>query len=330
MTAMAAPSRRRGKQLMRGALPAAIFLVVIAALLALPLYSSASVSTYSINNAFQNAASLGLLALGVGLTMIIGEFDLSTLGAYALGGMVAVKFGVEWPVLGVLLAVGLAVIIGGVQGCLIARTGISSVPLTLGGYIVLLGLSHLVSNSDTLAYSNYDAGIWLDGILGGLFSPRILIVLVIFMLFEAAIRWTRLGREIKAVGGDRRASSASGVRSGLVITGVFVCSAALSALGGALFSYSTSAAKPDLGLAPFIFAVTAVLLGGISLAGGRGSPAGILLGVLSLSLLETLFALMSTPVYVVNLVQGSLLLLVVVFEAPDLRRRLIAAKSRLH
>ena len=93
----------------------------------------------------------------------------------------------------------------------------------------------------------------------------------------------------------------------------------LSSFGGALFSYSTSAAKPDLGLAPFIFAVTAVLLGGVSLAGGRGSPGGILLGVLSLSLLETLFAMPSAPVYIVNLVQGVLLLLVVVFEAPDLR-----------
>ena len=89
----------------------------------------------------------------------------------------------------------------------------------------------------------------------------------------------------------------------------------LSSFGGALFSYSTSAAKPDLGLAPFIFAV----LGGVSLAGGRGSPGGILLGVLSLSLLETLFAMPSAPVYIVNLVQGVLLLLVVVFEAPDLR-----------
>jgi ribose transport system permease protein len=315
---------------MRSAFPAAILLVVVIALLALPLYSNAAVTTYSINNAFQNAASLGFLALGVGLTMIIGEFDLSTLGAYALGGMIAVKFGVDSPVLGVLLAVGAAAVIGGIQGCLIAWSGISSVPLTLGGYIVLLGASHLVSNSDTLAYSNYDAGIWLDGILGVFFSPRIFIVLAIFILFELAGRWTRLGREVKSVGGDRRASRAAGVPCGLVIIGVFICSAVLSSFGGALFSYSTSAAKPDLGLAPFIFAVTAVLLGGVSLAGGRGSPGGILLGVLSLSLLETLFAMLSAPVYIVNLVQGVLLLLVVVFEAPDLRWRIVAAKSRLH
>lgn len=324
--ALRSPSRRH---LLRGTLPLAIFAAVVIALLALPLYSTEAVTTYSINNAFQNAASLGLLALGVGITMIIGEFDLSTLGAYALGGMLAVKFGVDWPLLGILVAVAAGFAIGGIQGCLIAWTGISSVPLTLGGYIVLLGASHLVSDSNTLVYSNYEAGIWLDAVIGMVFSARILIVLAIFVLFELVVRWTRFGRDLKSVGGDRRASRASGVPTGFVIISAFIASAVLSALGGALFSYSTSAAKPDLGLAPFIFAVTAVLLGGVSLAGGRGSPIGILVGVLSLSLLETLFAILSSPVYIVNLVQGVLLLLVVVFEAPDLRQRIIAGRTRL-
>lgn len=315
-------------RLLRKSLPLFVLAAIIVALVTLPLYSDASVSTFSINNSFQNAASLGLLALGIGLTMIIGEFDLSSLGFYAIGGMIAVKFGADVPLLGLFFALILAVIAGGLQGWIIANTGISSVPLTLGGYIILLGGSHLVSDSQTLAYANYDVGVWLDSVFGGVLSARILIVLTIFLFTSALMKWTRVGREIRGVGGDRRASRASGVQVDRIIIGVFMVSALLSSLGGALFAFSSSAAKPDLGLAPFIFAVTAALLGGISLAGGRGSALGILVGVVSLSLLETLFSLQGTPVYVVNLIRGALLLGVVIIEAPDLRRTLIALRSR--
>ncbi|MDE1173615.1 MAG: ABC transporter permease [Parvibaculaceae bacterium] len=311
---------------LRKSLPLVVLAVVVVALIALPLYSSAHASAFSINNSLQNAASLGLLALGVGLTMIIGEFDLSSLGVYAIGGMIAVKYGADFPVMGMLLALALAVVVGGVQGWIIARTEISSVPLTLGGYIILLGASHLVSNSQTLAYANYDVGMWLDGIFGFVLSPRIAIVLGIFVLTAAFMGWTQLGREIRAVGGDRRASRASGVQVDRIIVGIFIASAFLSALGGALFALSSAAAKPDLGLSPFIFAVTAVLLGGVSLAGGRGGAMGIVVGVVSLSLLETLFSLLGTPIYMVNVIRGALLLVVVVIEAPDLRRALITVR----
>jgi ribose transport system permease protein len=309
-------------------LPLFVFAAIVIALAVLPLYSDVAATTFSINNSFQNAASLGLLALGVGLTMIIGEFDLSSLGVYAIGGMIAVKFGTDSALLGLLLVLMTAAVVGGLQGWIISRTGISSVPITLGGYIILLGACHLISNSQTLVYSNYDVGVRLDAIWGFFFSLRILIVLCLFLILAAVMKWTRLGREIRAVGGDRRASRASGIQVERIIMGVFVTSAMLSGLGGGLFAISSSAAKPDLGLAPFIFAVTAVLLGGISLAGGRGGPLGILVGVLSLSLLETLFSLLGTPVYVVNLIRGALLLLVVIVEAPDLQRALIALQSR--
>jgi ribose/xylose/arabinose/galactoside ABC-type transport system permease subunit len=312
---------------LRRSLPLFVLAAVVVALIALPLYSDAKVTAFSINNSFQNAASLGLLALGVGLTMIIGEFDLSSLGVYVIGGVIAVKFGADMPTLGVLLALVSAAAFGVIQGWIIARTGISSVPLTLGGYIILLGSSHLVSDSQTLVYANYDVGVWLDAIFGKLFSIRIAIVLGIFLLIALLMKWTRLGREIRAVGGDRRASRASGVQVDRIIVGVFAASAVLSALGGALFALSSAAAKPDLGLAPFIFAVTAVLLGGVSLAGGRGGAIGILTGVVALSLLETLFSLQGTPVFVVNLIRGALLMLVVIIEAPDLRRTLIALRN---
>jgi ribose/xylose/arabinose/galactoside ABC-type transport system permease subunit len=100
------------------------------------------------------------------------------------------------------------------------------------------------------------------------------------------------------------------------------------ALGGALFAYSTTAAKYDIGLDPFIFAVTAVLIGGVSVSGGRGSALGILVGVLAMSLLDTVFLQLALPTYMVDLSRASLLLLVVMIEAPDLMRVLSTWRVR--
>jgi ribose transport system permease protein len=318
----------RRERFLRLGLPLAILSAIVVALFALPLYADRGITSYSIYNAFQNSSTLGFLALAVGLTIIIGELDLSSLGMFALGGMLAVKFGDTSPLLGIFGTIAVGAVLGLVQGILIARSGISSVPVTLGGYIALLGLCYIIGSGNTLVYTNLDAGLWLDSKLGYFFSPRSLVALFLFLIAGFVIRWTRVGRDIRAVGADRRAARAAGVHVEWIIVGVFLCSGSLSALGGALFTISTSAAKPDLGLAPLIFAVTAVLLGGVSLLGGRGGPGGILIGVLSLSLLETLFALLGTPSYVVNLVRGGLLLLVVVFEASDLRRAVIALRAR--
>ncbi|MBK5232871.1 MAG: ABC transporter permease [Thermoleophilia bacterium] len=318
-----------GRKWLFGNLPLLIFLAVLIAVLASPLYSSTSPTSFTAFGALQNFASLGLLALAVGLSMMVKEFDLSTIGVYTVGGLVAVKFGGDSAFLGVLLALLAGTFVGLFQGSVIAKTGISSVPLTLGGFLTLLGVSYLLANGGTLPYENYSAGLWLDSPIATIFSARSLIVLAVFLIVGLVFAWTRIGPEVRAVGGDRRAASAAGVPAGWVLIGIFTFSGFCSALGGALFAFSTSAAASDLGLSPFIFAITAALLGGVALAGGRGTAAGIFLGVLTLSLLEGLFAQLGTPAYVVDLVRGGLLVAVVLVEAPDLRRQIARIRTQL-
>ena len=315
--------------LLRSSMPVWVLAVMVIALLALPLYSDNAATTFNVYNSLQSFASVGLLALAVGLSMLAGEFDLSTIGMYGLGGMLAVKFGVESPVLGVLVAIGAGVLVGLLQGTIIARLGISSVPVTLGGYIALLGLTNVVSGGDSVAYDNLGAGVWLEQQIGQFFSPRSLIAIGAFLFVAALLYWTRIGRDLRAVGGDRRSARAAGVRTDLVLVLTFVASASIAALGGALLSYSIASAKPDPGTLPLVFAVTAVLLGGVTLAGGRGPILGIAAGAISLSLLQELFAIQATPAYVSQLVLGGLLVLVVAFDSPDLKKRLVAARARM-
>lgn len=311
-----------------GGTPFVIFGLVVLAFLLVPFYSTEAISDFNGYNALQSASSVGLLALAIGISMIAGEFDLSTVGMYALGGMLAVKFGGDSPVLGIAAAVGAGIIVGAIQGGIIAKLGISSVPVTLGGYIALLGLTSVISGGESIAYENFEVGISLDQQTLTFFSPRSLIMIGAFVGVALLLRWTRVGRDLRAVGGDRRAARAAGVRTDRVLVGTFVTTAVISALAGALLSYSIATANPDPGASPLVFAVTAALLGGVTLAGGRGTAAGILAGALALSLLQEIFVIVATPDYVSNLVLGGLLIIVVAFDAPRLRSRLVTMKTR--
>src|SRR5690606_22219249 len=142
------------------------------------------------------------------------------------------------PLLGIFAAVGAGGLIGAVQGGLMASTGISSVPLTLGTFIAISGLNHIVAEEGILSYGNFDVGLWLDLPVAGVFSMRILLVLALFAAAWAILRFTRVGPELRATGADRRAARASGVPTAHIVTAVFICAGICCALGGALFSYS--------------------------------------------------------------------------------------------
>jgi ribose transport system permease protein len=220
---------------LRKVTPLFILGLILVLALSLPLWSNTSLSVFAAYNTFQNAVTLGLLALAVGVTIIVGEFDLSSIAVFTLGGLLAVHFGEANPLLGVLIAMTTGGLIGAAQGGLMAATGISSVPLTLGVFIALSGLNHIVAEEGILSYGNFDVGLWLDLPIAHFFSMRILLVLAVFIAVAVVMSHTRLGTEVRATGADRRATRASGVPTVRMVTGVLIFAGACSALGGALF-----------------------------------------------------------------------------------------------
>jgi len=309
-------------------MPLVSLLVVLAAFGCSPLLSGKPLQVFDVYNALQGFAQLGLLALAIGLTMITGEFDLSVVGTYALGGMLAVEIGAGSPVLGVVAALGAGAAVGLVQGALIARLRIASMPVTLATYIALLGLTYALSGGLSKSYPNSAATLWVDQSLAGVFSPRSLLTLTAFLIAAAVLGFTKLGRELRAIGGDRRASRVAGVRVDRRLIAVFTISGVLAALGGALLSYSYASANPDPGLQPLILAAVAALLGGVSLAGGRGAPLGVLAGALSVAVLAQIVAVTALPDFTTQLLYAALLAVIVAIESPGLRASLDRLRAR--
>ena len=201
-------------------LPATALGATVVAFVLIPTYTDATVAAFDVYNTLQIFARLGLIALALGLTMIAGEFDLSVVGTYALGGMLTVQAGQEHFAYGVLAAVGAGAAIGLVQGCIIAGLQIPSMPVTLATYIALLGLTYALSGGLSVSYTNFDAVLWVDQSIGGFFSPRSLITLAAFLLAALLLVGTRLGPELRAIGGDRRASRVAGVRVERTLVGL--------------------------------------------------------------------------------------------------------------
>jgi ribose transport system permease protein len=171
--------------------------------------------------------------------------------------------------------------------------------------------------------------LWVDQTVLTYLSPRSLIVLGCFALAAVLLTFTRWGRELRAIGGDRRASRVAGVRVGRLVVGTFVASGVLSALGGSLLSFSLGSANPDPGVQPLIVAAAAALLGGVSLAGGRGNVAGLLGGIMAVSLLAEIVSVAALPLYVTQLFYAGLLGIIVLIDAPDLHSALVRQRARL-
>lgn len=308
--------------------PIVSFAVVLAAFLLTPVYHGHELSDFDVYNTLQGFASLGLIALALGLTIIAAEFDVSVLGMQALGGVLAVKAGADSGLLGVLAATAACAFLGAVQGGVIARLRVHSMPVTIGTYIALLGLTNVIAGNETLTFANTDASIWINQTVASFFSPRSLVALGVFALVFVVCATTRIGPELRALGGDRRASRIVGVPVDRRLTALFAVSGALAGLAGAMLAYSNASASLNPGLQPLVLAAAAAVLGGLSLRGGRGTIWGLLLGALAVSLLEQVFTVTALPASSAQIVFGSLLLVVVVVDAPDLRSSLARARAR--
>lgn len=325
---MTAASRVRSGLNAQFLLPTLALTLTLGALLALPLYSAATVASFDGYNILQNFAALGLVALGVGLTMLAGELDLSSAAMYALAGMLAAKVGQESPLVGIGIAVAVPALLGACQGLVVARMRISSVPITIAGFFVVAGAVGALGDDKSVPFQDFTFGLRLDEPVMTLFSVRSLVVLGLFVFVALFMTLTRVGRDIRAVGSDRDAARMSGVRVDAVLVSLFAASGALSALGGVLLANSLGVAQAAVTVNPLIFGVTAALVGGVTLSGGRGDAFGIAAGALSLAALQQVFALLATPSYVQNLAFGALLLLAVVSDASGLRERILGAHAQ--
>jgi len=259
-------------------------------------------------------AVISLIAVGLTVTIIAGEIDLSVGSMAAFSGViVGTLAGVVNVPLAVAIAVLLSALLGWGQGFVIGRLGVRAIVLTVGTLVLLRGLSLVVADNQTVVITAFEVGDFLKTRLW-IFSPVSLAVLIIMATAAAYLAFHRFGRDLKAIGASRKEAGQSGVLITPTLAIAFAVSATCASLAGAIVALRGGSADP-VGLQDLLLAgVTAAFVGGVSVKGGRGTILGALLGALVIQIIRSGMNFYFAPSYLVEIVIGLLLVAVVVIQ----------------
>ncbi len=254
------------------------------------------------------AASLGIIAIPVGLLMIAGELDISVGAMVPAGAMLTAVIGghyglpVWW---GIAATLAFGLIVGLVNGLMVVRTAVPSLIITLGSLFavqgILLGMTVLVTKSTNVALKTEGAAKSMFGDfvqLGGLFPPGQLQVVVLWWILFAAcyvffIHYSRFGNWIFAMGGDKTSARNAGIPTDRMTIILFVLSATSAAFVGMCQALLFNSAQVGGGQSFIFNSIIAVVVGGVLLTGGFGSVIGIFFGTIT-------FAIVNQGIYYTN------------------------------
>ena len=266
--------------------------------------------------------SLNVLAVvGLTLVMICRHIDLSIGTSLTLGGMLTIGLQPQLGWFGAMLAGTLAgLAVGGINGLLVARVKIDSFIVTLGAMIVTQGLVYIYGGGGVLTVKDFRLGNWLEQPVLPLLTPRVIITLSLGIVLSFLLVRTAVGRGFFLVGGNPEAAHNAGLPVRRYVIGAFAMSGMLSALGGALFSASISSATPIMGINSLMEVITAVIIGGTAMTGGRGSIARNMVALIALTMLYNGLELMGAGWEARKMAAGFVLGAVILYEALVERR----------
>jgi len=241
-------------------------------------------------NTMRQIAMLGIYAIGIGFVIISGGIDLSIGSVIGLTGVIIAKVSSSsapglglslW--IGIPCALGVALLIGLAQGLLITRLKLQPFIVTLGGMLLVRGVSQTVAEGGTISFGDAP---FLQLANGGILSVHgepllpypVLIFLVVVAVGTFLLHFTVLGRYVYAIGGNREAARYSGIDVDRVETLTYVVSAGLAGVAGVCYAAYIGQMSQQVGVAYELYAIAAAVLGGCSLRGGEGTVLGIVIG----------------------------------------------------
>jgi len=273
-------------------------------------------------NIGQTMAVVGIVAIGETLVLIAGGMDLSVGSVAALTGVVT---GLLWEKTGLpigvcaLAGVGSAGLVGLINGLLVTRLRINSFISTLATYSAGRGQAFVLTNAQMNQLNHPQFQFLGRGDIGGVpFS--LIVMLVLYVIFILVLRQTTFGRDLYAVGGNSVASRLAGIANRKRLLAVFILSGLFAGLGGIISASQLAAGTPQAATGLEFTVIAAAVLGGTSLAGGKGTLIGSLIGVFILRTLDNGLILTNVSSYYQEVARGVVLILAVGFD--QIRTRL--------
>lgn len=302
--------------------PSIVFLVVLC--LALSVMVDGFLTSGNVQSILAQVSVLGIMALAVNQVILSGEIDISVgsllaVATFAVGAVAEATGGLVLPLLAG-LAVGGAV--GALNGALATWARIPSIIVTLGTLSVLRGALLFVAASTVLSVPASSRVLGQGSVVG--VQVSVLMLLLVFLVFEFLSRNSTWGRNVFAIGGNEKAARYAGLRVERVKFIAFVLVGLCTGFAATIFLGQIGQVQATAATGFELQVIAAVVVGGTSITGGKGSNLAPLVGAILIGVILNAMTLLSVPGTLIDLVNGALILLAISTDA--LRRRLLRSQ----
>lgn len=322
--AASAPKRRNAQQLNEVGLLVAVLAVIVVLAITAPGFATLNNAT----SVLRDAATIGVVAWAATLVIVAGEIDISLGPAVAFASVVMAKvmgWGVALP-LAILITLCVAAALGGMAGALRAFFNVPSFIATLALYSALRGLGLFTTNALPIPIEPSPFLDLLAGKILGIPTPAIIMV-VLFAVFTFIARRTAYGRSVFAVGGNAKAAYLAGIPVRRVRVMLFATTGLMCGVAGIILAARLGSGNGGAATGLEFDVIAAVVIGGTSLAGGRGSMLGTFLGVVFISLIGNGLILLGVNPFFQDVVRGLIIVIAVLVNMLIVRRTSGAGSS---
>jgi ribose/xylose/arabinose/galactoside ABC-type transport system permease subunit/ABC-type sugar transport system substrate-binding protein len=322
------PIRRNMQVLQRGArkradvrIPESLWLLVIAFLAETAIFSVIAEKFFSASNFFEVlrfSVELGLLAVALTPVMVTGGIDLSV---GSMMGLAAVIFGSMWHDWNLPLPAAVVVTLllgcagGGLNAFLISRLNLPPLIVTLASFSLFRGMAEGITHA-AVNYTDFPKSFLVlgQGYIGGVIPVQLPVFVLIFAAYVVVLHRSTIGRTWYAIGLNSAGARYAGIPVARRVGLAYILSGLIASVAAIIYVAHLGQARSDAGTGYELDAITAVVLGGTSVFGGRGTLWGTLLGLLALSVLQNGLHLAALPSELTGVLTGSLLIFVISLE----------------
>ena len=268
-------------------------------------------------NILLQSSTVAIVALGQGIMLITGNFDLSLgrmVGVTSSVGAVLMKQHGVSPLVAVIIMFALGILIGSFNGVMTAYVGIPAFIATLGTQYISYGVSKLLTQATPIPNMPEEIA-WLGrGSVFGVIPICVVIMIALYIIAQFVMTKTKIGRNLFAVGGSPEAAFFSGINVKKTYFGTFVLAGILATLGGLILMSRLNSVAVTNGQNYEFDAVIGSIIGGISLAGGRGKIIGTMFGCIFLITLFNGFSQMGINPFVQDVLKGIVLVIAITLD----------------
>ena len=296
-----------------------VFIAVIVASLALSFATDSFATSKNLYNITRNVTFVAIIALGMTVVIITGGIDLSVGSVLCLCSMVlAVTMHAGYSIeIGIAAAIATALVVGAINGVLIAYVGLPPFVVTLGMLSIARSLA-MVASGNTVVFEFGPDGETLLALGGGAFffgiANPVVYMVVLGLLTGFVLRWTAFGRHIFAIGGNEHAATLTGVPVKPIKVAVYMISALSAGIAGIIETGWLGAVTTNIGAGMELQVIAAAVIGGANLAGGGGTALGAIIGAMLIEVIRNSLGLLGINAFWQGTFIGGAILFAVMFD----------------